>query len=55
MSKKILIADVPAEIRKLVLTLQSDDHQILEARNGADTAAITRTIKPDLIIMDIMS
>ena len=55
MSKKILIADDLAEIRKLVrLTLQSDDFQVLEARNGAEAVAIARAMKPDLIIMDII-
>ncbi|MFC1816347.1 PleD family two-component system response regulator [Thermodesulfobacteriota bacterium] len=55
MSKKILIADDLPEIRKLVrLTLQSDDYQVLEARNGKEAVDIARDMKPDLIIMDII-
>jgi two-component system phosphate regulon response regulator PhoB len=55
MPKKILIADDLSEIRKLVrLTLQSDDYQVLEARNGKEAVEIARAEKPNLIIMDVI-
>jgi CheY-like chemotaxis protein len=53
--KKILIVDDDPGIRKLIdATLRSEDYQILQAESGEKAIEITRTEKPDLIIMDIM-
>ncbi len=53
--KKILIVDDHLEVRELIeVTLRSDDYQLVQAENGREAVAIAKTMKPDLIIMDIM-
>ena len=55
MIKKILIADDNADIRELLKTILSPlGHQILAAKDGAETYAICRKEKPHLVILDIM-
>lgn len=53
--RKILIADDNADIRELLKTiLYPLGHQILVAKDGAETFSICRREKPHLVILDIM-
>ncbi|MBI5573710.1 MAG: response regulator [Elusimicrobia bacterium] len=55
MIKKILIADDNADIRELLKTILFPlGHQILVAKDGAETFSICRKEKPHLVILDIM-
>jgi CheY-like chemotaxis protein len=51
--KKILIVDDEPTVRLLVKRFLKEDYTVLEASNGIESVNITRTNKPDLIIMDI--
>jgi len=51
---KILIADDEPSVRLLVKKLLSDNYIVLEASNGEEAVSVTRTEKPDLILMDIL-
>ncbi len=53
--KKILIADDNDDIRELLKTILFPlGHQILFAKDGAETYSICRREKPHLVILDIM-
>lgn len=53
--KRILIVDDQVEVRELVeVTLRSDGYQVFQAKSGEEAIEIARSVKPDLIIMDIM-
>ena len=53
--KRILVVDDEKDIRKLLEeTLKSKDYEILQAGTGEDALVISRKIRPDLILMDIM-
>jgi len=53
--KRILVVDDEKDIRKLLEeTLKSKDYEILQAGTGEDALVISRKMKPDLILMDIM-
>ena len=53
--RKLLIADDEAGVRSLVrMTLETDDYQILEARDGDEALAIAREEQPELVFLDVM-
>ena len=52
--KKILIVDDEPSIRALAQTMLSQDYTILMAGDGVEAIEITKSQKPDLILMDIM-
>jgi CheY-like chemotaxis protein len=53
--KIILIVDDHAELRKLVrMTLECDDYELHEAKNGQRALELAKLIKPDLVILDVM-
>ncbi len=52
--KKILIVDDEPSIRALAQTMLSQDYTILMAGDGVEAVEITKSQKPDLILMDIM-
>ena len=52
--KKILIADDEANIRLLVSSMLAKDYTVLKASDGEEAVDMTRTQKPDLVLMDIM-
>jgi len=55
MLKKILIAEDEDHIRTAIkLSLGTDDYEIHEARDGVEALDITRRVKPDLLILDVM-
>jgi DNA-binding response OmpR family regulator len=55
-SKKIiLIVDDQAELRKLVrMTLECDDYELHEAKDGQQALTLAKLLQPDLVILDIM-
>jgi len=53
--KTILIVDDSKEIRELVkATLGEDNYSVVEANTGKMAIEMTGTLRPDLIIMDII-
>lgn len=52
---KILIVDDQPEIRNLLaITLDADNYEIHHANNWVTALAMTRAIKPDLVLLDVM-
>lgn len=52
---KILIVDDQPEIRNLLeITLDADNYEVHHANNCVSALGMTRGIKPDLILLDIM-
>ena len=55
MSKKILVVDDDDMMRKMTSTiLTRHEFEVLNAENGRDALAQLETIKPDLILLDVM-
>ena len=52
---KILIVDDQLEVRNLLaITLNADNYEVYHANNWVSALAMTRAIKPDLILLDVM-
>lgn len=52
---KILIVDDQPEIRNLLtITLDADNYEVHHANNWVSALGMTRAIRPDLILLDIM-
>ena len=56
MTHRILIVDDQPDIRKLIrLTLQHlDDAELFEASSGSEGLHLAQTLKPDLMLLDVM-
>jgi len=52
--RKILIADDELYVRLLVKSALDTSYSVLEASDGEEALDITRTEKPDLVLMDIL-
>ena len=53
--KRVLIVEDQADIRKLIrMTLEFEDYEIHEASDGATGLRVARSIKPDLMLLDVM-
>ena len=53
--KKILIVDDQSEVRELVeVTLRIGPYEILQASSGDEALTITRSERPDLVLLDVM-
>ena len=53
--KKILIVDDQSEVRDLVeITLRIGPYEILQASSGDEALTITRSERPDLVLLDVM-
>ena len=53
--RKILIVEDHADIRRLIrMTLEFEEYAIFEATNGEDGLFIAQTVKPDLVLLDVM-
>jgi len=52
--RKVVVADDELYIRLLVKDILEPDFLVLEASNGEEAVSITRTQKPDLVLMDIL-
>ena len=55
MSKRILIVDDSSMMRKMITKiLQTEGHNIVgEAKNGKEAVELYKSLKPDLVTMDI--
>ncbi|MGD9213672.1 MAG: response regulator, partial [Desulfobacteraceae bacterium] len=55
MGKRVLIVDDSSIMRKMIKnTLASGSHQVVgEAKNGKEAVAMYKSLKPDLVTMDI--
>lgn len=51
---KILIADDDASIRDIIRKFLEDSYTVITAENGAEAVETARSVRPDLIIMDVM-
>ena len=55
MSKTVLICDDEAVLRALVRdTLESELYTIVEARNGDECLELASSVRPDLVVLDMM-
>lgn len=52
--KKILIVDDEVGVRQLVQRILGKSYEVLEAKDGGEAIDVSRTQKPDLILMDMM-
>ena len=53
--KRILIAEDHADIRKLIrMTLEYSDYDIHEAVDGAFALRMAQSVRPDLMLLDVM-
>ena len=53
--KRVLIVEDQADIRKLIrMTLEFEDYEIHEANDGAAGLRVARSIRPDLMLLDVM-
>jgi two-component system phosphate regulon response regulator PhoB len=51
---KLLVADDLVPIRQMVrITLSTQGWTIVEAKNGSEALAMTRSEKPDLVLLDV--
>ena len=52
---KILIVEDHADIRRLIrMTLEFEDYAIEEAGDGESALRMAQTLKPDLVLLDVM-
>jgi two-component system alkaline phosphatase synthesis response regulator PhoP len=52
--KKVLIVDDEPGVRELVHRILSKSYAVLEAQDGAEAVDMSRSQKPDIILMDMM-
>jgi two-component system alkaline phosphatase synthesis response regulator PhoP len=52
--KKVLIVDDEPGVRQLVNRILSKSYAVLEAQDGAEAVDVSRSQKPDIILMDMM-
>jgi len=52
--KKVLVVDDEPNMRRLLHSILSDKFVIYEADNGQQAIDVANTIKPDVILMDMM-
>ncbi len=50
----VLVADDEENVRRLVSSMLGNKYSVLEASDGEEAVDMTRTQKPDLVLMDIM-
>jgi two-component system cell cycle response regulator DivK len=53
MSRILVVEDNPANMKLAVLLLEQAGHEVVQADNAGDGIALARTVRPDLILMDI--
>lgn len=55
MPKTVLIVEDHADLRRLIrLALMDGDYDLHEASNGPDAMALIDSVKPDLVLLDVM-
>ncbi|MES2187145.1 MAG: response regulator [Pseudomonadota bacterium] len=56
MSKKILVVEDQPEIRRLIrMTLEFENYQISESSTAMEGAAAVEQLRPDLLLLDVMT
>lgn len=50
----LIVDDEPRLLEMIRMVLENRDYQVLEASNGEQAILMTRTMEPDLILMDVM-
>ena len=50
----LVVDDSPTETHKISEILNKHGHQVLTAANGEEGVAMTKSSKPDLVLMDIV-
>ena len=54
-NKRVLIVDDNIDLRTLVqMTLEYNDYEIHQAEDASQAMQLVKTVKPDIIILDIM-
>lgn len=51
--KSILVIDDDSEIRKMLNLILQDDYKVVDAENGVKGLELTKSLKPDLILLDL--
>ncbi|MEX3916396.1 response regulator [Paraburkholderia sp. BR10872] len=54
MAKILLVEDDPRMLDALVWLIESEGHQVAQARNGAEALALARSQPPELVVTDYM-
>ena len=54
MKKKVLVVDDEPAVRQLLRKILSKDYAVLEAQNGEEAVNMAQSLKPDVILMDMM-
>lgn len=54
MAKILIIDDDPDIVQAMKVVLENKDHTVLSAKSGEEGLEKVKTIRPDLIILDIM-
>jgi two-component system alkaline phosphatase synthesis response regulator PhoP len=52
--KKVLIVDDEPGVRQLVQRILNKNYAVIEAQDGAEAVDVSRSEKPDIILMDMM-
>ena len=52
--KKVLVVDDEPAVRQLIRRILSKDYAVLEAQNGEEAVNMAQSLKPDVILMDMM-
>lgn len=50
----LIVDDEPRLLEMIRMVLENRDYQVLEASNGEQAILMTRTMEPDLVLMDVM-
>jgi len=54
MSKILIVDDDPDFVEATRIVLEQKGHEVITAANGDESLAVTRSQKPDLIILDVI-
>ncbi len=55
MSVRVLVVDDDAAIRQMLeLSLSFEGYQVATANNGIEAVAMTRELRPDVVLLDVM-
>lgn len=50
----LIVDDEPRLLEMIRMVLENRKYQVLEAKNGEEAVLLTRTMEPDLILLDVM-
>lgn len=53
--KRILVVDDEPRLQEMIsIVLSNREYEVMTASNGEEAILMTRTLEPDLILMDVM-